>query len=245
MQNERDTEFTPAAGPTELGERGTARGRTELGGERMSDIPTDLGDGSAGLGSRVKDRASDVRHRAMGQMESQIEHRKERAANSLEDVAQSLRSASQQLTEHDRMARYMERAANQVDNLASFLGSHDAVEMVDDIEDFARRQPAVFVGGAFALGVLGARFLKSSRRNLGYEGPMGGWSTEELTSRVDDPRQDAIARPGAPGYAPPTQRGDTGSTYGEPRPVGGSQGLDRERTGFDRGDTDRNPPATF
>jgi hypothetical protein len=34
--------------------------------------------------------------------------------------------------------------------------------MVRNVEDFARRQPALFIGGAFMLGLLGARFLKSS-----------------------------------------------------------------------------------
>jgi len=34
---------------------------------------------------------------------------------------------------------------------------------VDDAERLAHRQPALFVGGAFALGLLAARFLKSSK----------------------------------------------------------------------------------
>ena len=42
-----------------------------------------------------------------------------------------------------------------------------------DAQRLARRQPALFVGGAFALGLLGARFLKSSspeHRYAGYSG---------------------------------------------------------------------------
>jgi hypothetical protein len=33
--------------------------------------------------------------------------------------------------------------------------------MTHQVEDFARRQPAAFLGGAFAIGFLAARFLKS------------------------------------------------------------------------------------
>jgi hypothetical protein len=33
---------------------------------------------------------------------------------------------------------------------------------MNDAQRLARRQPALFVGGAFAVGLLGARFLKSS-----------------------------------------------------------------------------------
>jgi hypothetical protein len=35
-------------------------------------------------------------------------------------------------------------------------------ELIEDAQRFARRQPAVFLGLSFGLGLLGARFLKSS-----------------------------------------------------------------------------------
>ena len=38
----------------------------------------------------------------------------------------------------------------------------DLTELMDDVNRFARRQPALFVGAAFAAGALAARFLKSS-----------------------------------------------------------------------------------
>ena len=44
------------------------------------------------------------------------------------------------------------------------LKNKDVTELLNDAQRLARRQPALFVGGAFALGLLGARFLKSSRR---------------------------------------------------------------------------------
>ena len=36
------------------------------------------------------------------------------------------------------------------------------MELLSDAQQLARRRPALFVGAAFAIGVLGARFLKSS-----------------------------------------------------------------------------------
>lgn len=36
-------------------------------------------------------------------------------------------------------------------------------ELAADVEGFTRRQPALFMGGAFVLGLTTARFLKSSR----------------------------------------------------------------------------------
>jgi hypothetical protein len=37
--------------------------------------------------------------------------------------------------------------------------------MIDDAEDFARRQPQLFLAAGLALGLVAARFLKSSARN--------------------------------------------------------------------------------
>jgi hypothetical protein len=47
--------------------------------------------------------------------------------------------------------------------------------MRHDLENAARRQPAIAIGGAIVLGLIGARFLKSSerrrqRRGGGYAG---------------------------------------------------------------------------
>ena len=35
--------------------------------------------------------------------------------------------------------------------------------MIGDVGDFARREPALFLGGAFVLGLMGGRFMKASK----------------------------------------------------------------------------------
>jgi len=57
---------------------------------------------------------------------------------------------------------YISSAANQVDRFSSYVRSTSVRDMVNNVERFARRQPTLFVGGAFMLGLIGARFLKSS-----------------------------------------------------------------------------------
>jgi hypothetical protein len=39
-----------------------------------------------------------------------------------------------------------------------------------DLENLARRQPALVLGGALLLGLMGARFLKSSQRDRQFRG---------------------------------------------------------------------------
>src|SRR5690606_40974563 len=67
-------------------------------------------------------------------------------------------------------ARAAEQAAGQIARLSQGLKNKDVGELMNDAQRLARRQPALFVGGAFTLGLLGARFLKSSQeRNRGYD----------------------------------------------------------------------------
>ena len=110
--------------------------------------------------------ASETKQQASEQVKSGAARGKDRAAQTLSGVAQSLRLSSQQLREQDQggVSRYAEQAADQVEQLSNYLQNADVTEIVDRIEDIARRQPVLFLGGAFTLGLLGARFLKSSRR---------------------------------------------------------------------------------
>ena len=125
---------------------------------------------SGGVVEQAKDKAqelaSQAQQKAGEQVQSGLARGKSRAAETLGGVAQSLRLSSQHLREQNQegTGRYVEKAAQQVERLSSYLQNKDVGEVIDEVEDFARRQPALFLGGAFALGLLGARFLKSSRR---------------------------------------------------------------------------------
>jgi hypothetical protein len=60
----------------------------------------------------------------------------------------------------------MDRAADQVERFSRFLSARSADGLVRDVEDFARRNPAVFMGGCFVLGLAAARFFKASHPEL-------------------------------------------------------------------------------
>src|SRR5919199_770720 len=143
--------------------------RSEAGREAESGRTTEQ-EQSGGVVEQAKDKAqelaSQAQQKAGEQVESGLARGKSRAAETLGGVAQSLRLSSQHLREQGQegTGRYVEKAAQQVERLSSYLQNRDVNEVVDEVEDFARRKPALFLGGAFALGLLGARFLKSSRR---------------------------------------------------------------------------------
>lgn len=111
------------------------------------------GEQRAGIVDRVRERAT-----------AQLSSQKDKATDGLGTVAQAVRQTTQNLREqqHDTVAQYVERAADQIERFSERLKNKDVNELLDDAQQLARRQPAVFIGGAFALGLVGARFLKSS-----------------------------------------------------------------------------------
>jgi hypothetical protein len=109
--------------------------------------------GGAGLMDRVRESAS-----------SQLGAQKDRATDGIGSVAQAVRQSTQQLRDqkHETIAQYVEQAADQLERFATRLKDKNVGDLAREAQDLARRRPALFIGSAFALGLLGARFVKSS-----------------------------------------------------------------------------------
>jgi len=121
------------------------------------------------VADQAQQAAGQVVDQARQQVSSRLAGQKDRAAEGLTSVAQALRQTSQQLRMQDQqtVTGYIEGAASQVERVSNYLKQNDLGGLIDDVEQFARRQPALFLGGTFVLGLLGARFLKSSRPAMG------------------------------------------------------------------------------
>jgi len=109
------------------------------------------------------DLIDNVKQRATAQLDSQ----KGRATDSISSIAHAVRSTTSQLRgeQHDVLAQYVETVADQLERFSNNVRGKDVNELLDDARGFARRQPALFVAGSFAVGLLAARFLKSSGRS--------------------------------------------------------------------------------
>ena len=133
----------------------TARSSSVTGGGHPSSSTVHAsGDlNNAGMVDRMKERAA-----------AQINSQKDRATDGLGTVAQAVRQSTQQLRDqhHETVASYVEQAADQIERLSQRLRQKDIGSLLGDAQRLARRQPALFIGSAFALGVICARFLKSS-----------------------------------------------------------------------------------
>ena len=101
------------------------------------------------------------------QASAQLDSQKGRATDGLSAIAHAVRGTTDELRreQHDVIAQYVERMADQLEQFSTQLRNKDITALLADARQLARRQPAIFIGGSFAAGLLAARFLKSSRRD--------------------------------------------------------------------------------
>lgn len=123
-----------------------------------------------GLYEQAKDTAGHAYDAATEKAATKFDEKKSDISGGLSSVAGSVRTVSQNLRTSDAQnaitsttAKYTDTAARKLEDVANYFETHDMREMMRDAENFARRNPAVFIGGAVALGFLAARFLKSSK----------------------------------------------------------------------------------
>ena len=105
---------------------------------------------------------------AKQQTTSRLDGERERVADGLYSTAHALRQVSQQLRDQEQgsIASMADRAAQQAERASGYLRSRDLPELLNETEQLGRAHPLPFMGGAIALGLLGVRFLKSSRAQV-------------------------------------------------------------------------------
>jgi hypothetical protein len=150
------------------------------------------------LAQQARQQASDLANRGTEQAKSQLANQKHNTSQRLTPIQSALRETAQQLRKQGQgsVGQYADRAADQVERFSTYLRETDVDEIMDEVRDFARRRPGLFLGGAAAVGFLATRFLKSS--------------SEEGASTTGD----------GPSAIPPTATSRATVTYGTQEPPG-------------------------
>jgi ElaB/YqjD/DUF883 family membrane-anchored ribosome-binding protein len=128
---------------------------------------------------QAREQATALAGQAQEKIKKTLDEQKNRGVGELSSLAQAVRHTSQQLRDqkHEGMAQYVDRTAEQMDRMIHYFESRDVGELVEEAETFARRHPEAFLGGAFVLGMVAGRFMKSSKNR----------SRKESVSRWDEP----------------------------------------------------------
>lgn len=199
-----------------------------FGGVSATDAPPT---GIGAVTEQVKETASQALEQgqqAAGQavdkakdtVKSQLSNQKEKAVSTLGSFTDALMHTGDQLRQSGQgvFGGYAETLADKVDHVAGYLRENDIDDLTAQVEDFARKQPALFIGGAFILGVALARFLKSSQSSIGASGASynstlptpasaGALTTASRTDFSSGSRQDQFSDDALPDTVPITAHG--------------------------------------
>ena len=112
------------------------------------------------MNENIKDT---VKEKVTGLAGGAFEKQKGTALGELDSVASALRKAGSELGDNSGVAgKLVSAIADRVESAGQSLNGKELGDVVDDLERFARRNPATFISGAIAVGFIASRFLKSS-----------------------------------------------------------------------------------
>ena len=137
----------------------------------------------------------------------QADRGREMAAEGIDKVAQTVRRLSTDMqTDQPQIANAALTAADQAEKVANYLRQTDARQIIGNVEDVARRQPLIFLGGAFLLGVAASRFIKAAAGDRGAPtGQRSGYSAAYRSGATDYRSSDSYEATG-----PGTRNGSEG-----------------------------------
>jgi valyl-tRNA synthetase len=124
--------------------------------------------GEQDLVQHAKHATGEIVNQVQQQASTQIDRQKESAANDLSQVVSAVRRFGESLGAEQGgpiaryAAEYGDKAAQKLEQFAGYIREQDARRLLDDVQNFGRRRPGLMLGGAFLLGLAGARLIRSS-----------------------------------------------------------------------------------
>ncbi|QIG50394.1 hypothetical protein G5V57_23275 [Nordella sp. HKS 07] len=125
--------------------------------------------------AKIGDKAKSVATDTGMKIENLIDEQRASGASYLQNVADLVHQAADVFDkEIPQASRYIHQAAQQIDTVAETVRTRRMREVAHDVQDLARRQPALFFGGALLLGFAAVRVFKAGPSQSSQENEYGG-----------------------------------------------------------------------
>jgi len=158
----------------------TGQGVKEKVANKAGQVADQVQSATAPVMDQAKQAVNQATEQAKTTATNALSNQKDNTAQALSGVSNAVSQVSNQLRQNDQTApyaHYVDMVGDQIQRVAGYLQNRDIREIVGEVQGFARREPALFLGGAFVVGLLAARFLKSSpqgQQNWNQQ----GWSDQ-------------------------------------------------------------------
>jgi hypothetical protein len=181
------------------------------------------------VAEQVSQTASDLKDQA----NSSFAQQRDRTVQGLTALADALREAGRNLSNKTESGAQQEipaaiapligEAADRLQQSAQFLRDKEMGGLLSEAQSLARKQPLLFMGAMFGLGIVGARLVKdatSTADGSGQQSETGGQSGQESSMRQSGASQWNRANPDAGEASTPLS---TGTTAPNARQVGNAR----------------------
>ena len=173
----------------------------------MQQPPTE---GTGGTADELRSDAQQLTSKAADRIHSEVDARKGNAAEQAKSVSNAIQTAAGQLDESAPtwLKSAFQQGADQIQRFTETIEQKDSRQILNEVQDFARERPALFLGACAAAGFAAARIFKAGgeeqasqqfgqtgRRDADQpwgesEGAIGSQSTrsaQEFGEQSDDP----------------------------------------------------------
>jgi hypothetical protein len=159
------TKFSEVPDMTRHGEKdsisGSATSRGHGGVEEAKGVASDVLDQARAAGSAVGRQASGLGSAIKQGLTDQVERQKNGIAERIGAFAERAQRNAQELSRDEPwLSSLLGRGARELDDMAADIRDNDVASIVGSAEVFARRQPALFMGAAVALGFALTRLVR-------------------------------------------------------------------------------------
>lgn len=190
----------------------------------------------------VSSSASGITERIKQDGKQKIESTKRSAADQIDQVAQALSRAGEELNQtQPTLANYAAQIASSIGTFSNRVRDGNIDDLVSDARQLAHRNPGLFILGGVALGFAVSRFLKASPQTeySNYVGDYSGSSSDDYVA--GEYGQETYAGSSAGSYA----GSGSGATSGFSEGAVGAQDstIDVESTSYasrERGSSEHN-----
>lgn len=142
---------------------GSDRGKTEQAKDKAAEMKDKAQEKVSHAAAEARDRGEELVHEGKAKARSTADQQKERVSEGIRSMADALRRGGSELSEeHSQYGGFLNTVADRAEGVSRYLDQRDVDSLTRDARRMAREHTPVFLSGAFTLGMLGARFLKSS-----------------------------------------------------------------------------------
>ena len=160
-----DTTTIPDTEDSTTSEREASQREHPGAREAAQDVAKDAQARAMEVGRAVAEQTKEAAKELRDSAAHSFSDSKGQLAKQIGGLAKAFRSGSDALRDEkmDDFAHFSDSAAERLEDLSSHLGDRGTDELFGDLQRVARERPVLFMGSLLTIGVLSARFLRSSQ----------------------------------------------------------------------------------